>query len=812
MEQLFLKILNMSLISCIIILSVILIRLLLRKAPKIFSYALWLIVLFRLLCPVSFSAAFSLLQLLPVSSTEQGQVTYISENFSVPEVPDANQPVSDTERPAPVLLPDKPETSSANPANPFLPIAVGIWLCGSLIMVLYALISYRKLKKSLKSAVPEQKNVYRIPGTSVPFVCGFFVPHIYLPDSLGEEEKNYILMHEQIHIRRGDHFFRLLAYLALCIHWFNPLVWAAFFLSEKDMEMSCDEAVIKRLGQGIKKEYSASLLSFASGRRIVSGIPPAFGESNTGSRIKNVLHYKKPANIVVGIAAILCLIVAGVLIANPHSKTVEKETEYYGVVSSYTDMNDTTRLVVTIPRLGDVELPDAKEIYPYIEIENFTGVKAGDLVKITFPKGADVSVAETDPATFQSAADSIVIMGQNFALRYENPDRYLITLPLGRAPEAKAGDLLNIYHNGNGTEELLAAPTVLSVNETSYDIWVNLSTQETETYLSEFGDGITYELIAQDDTSIDAIPAEVLLQEPIMDGTYAVYICSLSRSPRGIDRYIVDNVENTEELPFLAFADDCTYMVNAEMDRIQYKEVSFDEFADLLSDSFDFINPALLLTFENERITKAVVQEYYGSGISFSILPIDTWYQDIQDINEMDGETVLSTYYHLVRKEQADIGDGAGLEQIEIYTGDIGDGDSGVVLFYDAAGHLTYTLGAHRARVGWNNIYLGERDGTPFLMIAHIEDRDTYGEYSYYIFRLNETGTPVQIAGSSFTFGEHISYDDDLFHQWADTLEGYLADSKLLLSTQEGEIRTEAVSEADKYNYETLHRGSIHID
>lgn len=173
----------------------------------------------------------------------------------------------------------------------------------------------------------------------------------------------------------------------------------------------------------------------------------------------------------------------------------------------------------------------------------------------------------------------------------------------------------------------------------------------------------------------------------------------------------------------------------------------------------------------------------------------------------MSGEEVLESFYTLVRTEQANIRDGPGEEVVEIYTGNIGDGDSGIVLFKDEKGNILYAEGAHHARAGWNNIYLGEAEGIPYLLKLHIEDRDTYGEYSYQVFRLGESGEILQIAGTCFDFGDgQVPYDDEIFKTWAGNLTYYLEHSHLLLSSQEGEIRTEPVSEADKYSYETLRR------
>ena len=186
-------------------------------------------------------------------------------------------------------------------------------------MIVYSMVSYGKLRIRLRGAAAEEGagRIYRTEWLETAFVCGLFCPRIYLPLALGEEEKDYILLHEQIHIRRGDQIWRTLGYLALCIHWFNPLVWIAFYLSGKDMEMSCDEAVIRKMGSGVRKDYSASLLSLACGRRVMPGLPLAFGEGQTGSRIKNLLHYKRVGKSVALLLGAVCLLASGLLAANP---------------------------------------------------------------------------------------------------------------------------------------------------------------------------------------------------------------------------------------------------------------------------------------------------------------------------------------------------------------------------------------------------------------------------------------------------------------------------------------------------------------
>lgn len=846
LEKVFIEIMNMSLTASVIILAVMLARLLLLRAPRVFSYVLWAAVLFRLLCPISFTANISFLGILENEASDGGRMEYISQDIGYQMDPQVNLPIPAVNDVVNRSLPEGNPAGSVNPLQVVLYLGARLWILGILIILSYSLISLFRLQQRLKMARWEEtadgKGIYRLEGKGTPFVYGLLRPRIYFPSDLAREEEGYILLHEEIHIRRGDHVFRLLACLALCLHWFNPLVWLAFSLSGRDMEMSCDEAVIRRIGGSVKKEYSESLLALASGKRIVKGIPLAFGEGDTKSRIKNVLSYKKPATILVGVAVITCIILAVMFISNPEKETEnsDRENVFYGIVDYLDAEGENLPVVVRIPRMGDVEIPEAEEILPYIEID-FHGLEIGDLIRISFSKNVEVSVMETYPAMFSEKAEKIEVMGRGpFGMTYVDADRYRFSIPLSMASEAQAGDLLEIYHHApeiDGQEpELLTSVPVQSVEPEFYQIWVELSTEEVETFLSEYGFGIQCRLVRepseheenpkenqaeeQEQDQTQEREPEYLAQEHFqndapVDGTYQLNIRSISRSARGIERYVMDNEGEEDELPFLAFADDCTFQVNEEMAAVHYREVSLDEFADIVNSDYariGQIDPFCISTFQDGLITQISMEssEWYIAGITYEPFAKDTWYQDIQDFPEMEGKDPLKEYYSLSGTEQADFGEGSGLETAEIYTGNIGDGDSGIVLFKDASGAILYSEGAHVSRAGWNNIYLGELDGTAFLMRLHIEDRDEYGEYNYQVFRLGASGEILQIAGSSFTWNDgSLLYEDEIFRQWADDMSYYLEACRLLLSSQDGEIRTERISEGDKYHYETLRRGTI---
>ena len=326
MQAAFVKILNMSLTGSIVIAVVLLTRLFLKRAPKIYSYALWAVVLFRLLCPLSITAGLSVLKPIPVTTTPgisavsyrpvQQAVKYSRK--TVMEVPLEQMPIQEAEQP----------NQGASPME----IAADLWLAGASMMALYSVVQYLVLRRRLAEAVPLQEEIYLADRISSPFVMGIFRPRIYLPSSTPMNERRFIVAHERHHIRRGDPVWKLLGYIALCLHWFNPLVWLAFVLAGKDMEMSCDEAVIQRLGEHIRADYSQALLRLATHKCMVSGMPLAFGEGDTKGRVLNMAKWKKPKVWVSALCVVLCLVILAACALNPkqEEKPLEEMTRIEG--------------------------------------------------------------------------------------------------------------------------------------------------------------------------------------------------------------------------------------------------------------------------------------------------------------------------------------------------------------------------------------------------------------------------------------------------------------------------------------------------
>ena len=315
------RLLNMSLTASVAIVLVILLRFALKKAPKVFSYALWGVVLFRLLCPISIGSSFSLFNLVDTPAEDYGYISsvieYVPADIVHTENPSVVLPVPGVSEVINEALPQGEEQLRADPLEGRTFVATVIWMMGVLAMGIYSIVSYLKLRFKLRVAIPLRENIFIADDIKSPFVVGLIRPRIYLPCNLSEKEQEYIILHEKHHIKRLDHVMKALAFIALAIHWFNPLVWVAFILAGKDMEMSCDEAVIRKVGSDVRADYSASLLTLATGRRIIAGTPLAFGEGDTKGRIHNLSKWKKPAVWIVILSVILCVILAVCLMTNP---------------------------------------------------------------------------------------------------------------------------------------------------------------------------------------------------------------------------------------------------------------------------------------------------------------------------------------------------------------------------------------------------------------------------------------------------------------------------------------------------------------
>ncbi|MCL1804596.1 MAG: M56 family metallopeptidase, partial [Clostridiales bacterium] len=301
MEKLFLIVLNMSITGAFVIAAICLARLPLKKAPKIISYALWAVAGFRLVFPFSIESVFSL---LPFKAQP------IPPDIAMQPIPRIDSGIPFVNNAVSSVLPAAAPIDSVNPLQVWTFIGSWIWIIGIAFMLIYGVASFIILKRKMRSSAHVEANIYEAACIQSPFVLGVFAPKIYLPVGLSEHERGYILLHEQTHVRRCDHIVKFAAYFVLCLHWFNPLAWVAFMLMGVDMEMSCDERVLKEMGSNTKKDYSLSLLSLSTERRMIGGSPLAFGEGGVKERVKRVLHFKKPSRVVVVAAIVLVAVLS----------------------------------------------------------------------------------------------------------------------------------------------------------------------------------------------------------------------------------------------------------------------------------------------------------------------------------------------------------------------------------------------------------------------------------------------------------------------------------------------------------------------
>ena len=311
MNELFLKIINMSISASWLILAVLILRLVLKKAPKWVNVLLWGIVAVRLICPLSFESALSL---IPSSETIPLDIEMAAKPTIDSGVPAINSVVN------PVLssfAPPQHVLTSANPLQIWIPILNIIWLIGVGALLLYTAVSYWRLCRKVDTAVRYKGNIFQSENVSSPFVLGIIKPRIYLPFNMNGQDLEHVVAHEQAHIRRKDHWWKPLGFLLLTIHWFNPLMWLAYVLLCRDIELACDEKVIKELGNEQRADYMQALVACSVNRRMIAACPLAFGEVGVKERVKSVMNYKKPAFWVIIIAVIICLGVAVCFLTNP---------------------------------------------------------------------------------------------------------------------------------------------------------------------------------------------------------------------------------------------------------------------------------------------------------------------------------------------------------------------------------------------------------------------------------------------------------------------------------------------------------------
>lgn len=317
--DLFIKIFNLGITAGWIVLAVLLLRPLLRKAPKWISCLLWGIVGLRLIFPFSLESIFSL-----IPSAEP-----LPENIMMTPTPEINSGIGVINSAVNPIISESMTSgtpgigTSVNPMQIIVAVASCLWVVGIALILIYGAVSYIRLALRVRVSVKHRDNVYFCDEVDSPFILGVIRPRIYLPSGMGGEEMEYVIGHEEAHLKRRDHLWKPIAFLLLAVYWFNPLLWVAYVLLCRDIEMACDEKVIKSMDNDAKKGYSEALLACSIHRRRIMACPLAFGEVGVKARIKSVLSYKKPAFWIIIAALILTVIISVCFLTNPHTKIME---------------------------------------------------------------------------------------------------------------------------------------------------------------------------------------------------------------------------------------------------------------------------------------------------------------------------------------------------------------------------------------------------------------------------------------------------------------------------------------------------------
>ena len=315
MSGIFLKLLNLSISASWLVLVVLALRLVLKRAPKWVNVLLWGMVALRLMLPFSIESALSLIPSAETLSPEVVRFDPAPTITSGVELIDnaVNPSLSESFAAAPL--------ASVNPLYVWTYLAGWVWLIGLAAMLAYALVSYLRLRRRVNASIPLRENIYVCDEVPSPFILGIVRPRIYLPSALDEAQRGSVLSHERAHLARRDHWWKPLGFALLAVYWFNPLLWLAYTLLCRDIELACDERVLRGMDAGQVKDYSSALLACSVPRRMLAACPLAFGEVGVGARVKNALRYKKPAFWVVAASAAVCVVVAVCFLTNPRTDT-----------------------------------------------------------------------------------------------------------------------------------------------------------------------------------------------------------------------------------------------------------------------------------------------------------------------------------------------------------------------------------------------------------------------------------------------------------------------------------------------------------
>ncbi|WP_310602749.1 M56 family metallopeptidase [Anaerosporobacter sp.] len=773
MGDIFIRLLNLSISTTWLIVVVLILRILLHKAPKSIHRFLWLLVGIRLILPFSIESVWSL-----IPSAEPIKV----EMTSLPEEVQSN--VLDNGyslNPEQVIENDTVFIESKNNSNDTKQIIVFvisiIWLGGVAVMLFYCLISVIVMKAKVKTAVYMRDNIWQCDNVQTPFILGVFKPQIYIPFHIKNQELKYIVAHENMHLKHLDHLIKPIAFLILSVYWFNPLIWLAYIMLCRDIELACDERVIGKMDSMDKKEYSETLLSCSISRRSIAACPLAFGEVGVKARIKSILNYKKPKFWIVILAIIVCGIVGVCFLTNPKSKQEEVNL-----------IDDKISAIAA----------NMEEVFAFVSAwgEAFVNKNAEYIVSHTTKEvqkeleQKDLLTIGSDYYSFGYSSPWPMEIEQGFHIETLDEDyAEIIYYAMTSDPHVTAWREKIQFNCEDGSfvvtnSELIYLDNICTPKELTLANPEGVITRMMDYQTNGLGEVLNqnalssssshYEDLFQPETA--AINLLNLSNDPDKVKVTVSYMNETSTVAQIVITFVEENVD-TEVTMIKAFGKDGIWIPKTRSNNDDASEYTLND-------------------TEGEEIDVETRDEY---GF-YTYLPMSAYGSDYEYYKEELGEDFLAEYYKLVTTEEADISESSGLEKIEVYAGNIGDGDSGYVLFKDASGNILHTEFAHSARAGWNNVYVGSVDGMDFILNYYNEDRDTYGGYGFCVYRLDDKGEMEYLVAKGMDFGSQYIFNDEKFKEWEEELSYYMSNSHLVLSTQEGELKTGDMWQSKKHD------------
>ena len=590
-DKAFLSLLNMSLTTTFVITVVVFTRLALKRAPKWISYVLWAVVLFNLLCPFRLESVFCLNPLKP---------TPIPLDISVRATPriDSGVPIINNAVNAilPAAVSDTAPAASVNPLQIWIIAGAYIWIIGIAALLIYAVVTFARLKHKLRFATKKESDVYETDRIRSPFVLGFVRPKVYLPVGLSDVDLAYILCHERTHIKRRDYLVKPIAFLALAIHWFNPLVWLAYFLLNADMEMSCDERTLNEMGGDIKAMYSNALLALSTGKRLVGLSSLAFGEGGIKERVRNVLKFKKTSRVIIVAAVALVIVLSvgfAVSKANPldadeteqtHNYTAQLIQETYIADETEQTRDYAAQLIQETYTLDGNIFSDNTDIV--VTLWN------GDILKKTYSGWYMRSSYLLYADLTSDGVDEIILALQIGGSNYNATEIHVLSIGNGVLTE-----ILTIMEPGEGREiaykdSLFVIPLILDSAESIpsnelehyYSIYTGVEcVQTTEGYgllvqhLIKKYDVIPYSVILWNGTEWFVANQGVSpLSEPLITAPPNTVLAQISHNGYDDGIYLRENGYISDTLNTVAFADE-TVFLKAIKDKLlnDYAEIAF---------------------------------------------------------------------------------------------------------------------------------------------------------------------------------------------------------------------------------------------